>query len=344
MERSIFFKLIIVFISAIIISCQSNKMNKLFDEQERVKEPVSIIFDTDIGPDYDDVGAMAVLHSLADKGEANILATISSNKYEGVASVLNLINTYFKRPEIPIGIASGKAVNEKDWQSWSDSLRIKYPYTINSNAEVEEAIALYRKIITEQPDKSVTVVTIGFLTNMADLLNSLPDQYSDLDGRELVKRKVKVLVCMAGKFPSGKEFNIYKDAKSGQETFEKWPTEIIFSGYEIGEKIKTGIHLINNSKIKNSPVKDAYSISISQSGEDKYGRMSWDQTAVLVAIKGADPYYELIPGKIITEEDGSNTWDNTAFGHYYLKEKMPVEKVTALIDELMQHEPEGSIY
>ena len=36
---------------------------------------VKIILDTDISPDYDDVGAMAVLHALAKRGEAEILAT-----------------------------------------------------------------------------------------------------------------------------------------------------------------------------------------------------------------------------------------------------------------------------
>ena len=41
--------------------------------------PVSVIFDTDMGPDYDDVGALALLHALADSGEVRILATVSSN-------------------------------------------------------------------------------------------------------------------------------------------------------------------------------------------------------------------------------------------------------------------------
>ena len=34
---------------------------------------VKLIFDTDIAEDCDDVGAMAVLHALADKGELEIL-------------------------------------------------------------------------------------------------------------------------------------------------------------------------------------------------------------------------------------------------------------------------------
>jgi len=34
-----------------------------------LQEPVKIIFDTDFGPDYDDVGALAFLHAMADSGK-----------------------------------------------------------------------------------------------------------------------------------------------------------------------------------------------------------------------------------------------------------------------------------
>ena len=61
------------------------------------QKPVPIIFDTDIAPDYDDVGAMALLHAFADQGEATILATISSNAFETTVPTLSVLNTYFKR-------------------------------------------------------------------------------------------------------------------------------------------------------------------------------------------------------------------------------------------------------
>jgi purine nucleosidase len=64
---------------------------------QKSTEPVRIIFDTDPGPDYDDVGALAFLHAMADSGKAEILATISSNKNELVAPSIDVINTYFRR-------------------------------------------------------------------------------------------------------------------------------------------------------------------------------------------------------------------------------------------------------
>src|SRR5687767_14302682 len=103
------------------------------------QKPISIIFDTDIGPDYDDVGAMSVLHAFADRNEINILATIASNKYEGIAGVLNVINTYFNRPDIPIGVPRQEALSIRDSQHWSDSLLKNYPHVIKTNDEVPDA-------------------------------------------------------------------------------------------------------------------------------------------------------------------------------------------------------------
>ncbi|HXL55178.1 MAG TPA: nucleoside hydrolase, partial [Chitinophagaceae bacterium] len=189
--------LLLVFCSLTVSFAQAqNKKNK------------SVIFDTDMGPDYDDVGAITLLHAFADSGKVNILATIASTKYEGVAAVLNVLNTWFKKPAIPIGVPKGNAVTQKDLQHWTDTLIAKYPHAIKSNNEVPDAVELYRKILTQQPDYSVTIITVGFLTNISNLLQSEPDHYSLLTGKDLVKKKVKQLVCMAGKFPAGYEFNI----------------------------------------------------------------------------------------------------------------------------------------
>ena len=90
------------------------------------------------------------------------------------------------------------------------------------------------KLLSSQPDNSVTIVTVGFLTNLSNLLKSQPDNDSPLTGKELVRKKVKSLVSMAGRFPEGKEFNVYMDSAASIYVFENWPGEIIFTGFEIG--------------------------------------------------------------------------------------------------------------
>ncbi len=303
------------------------------------KSPVPVIFDTDMGPDYDDVGAIALLHAFADEGQAKILATIASTNYPNVTSVLSVLNTYFNRPSVPIGVPKGKAVSDKDSQHWSDTITARYPHRIQSNNEVPDAVALYRQILAKQPDHSVTIITVGFFTNLANLLDSGPDQYSKLTGKVLIAQKVQKLVSMAGKFPNGREFNVFKDTPASKIVFTDWPTPILLSGFEIGEKIHSGLPLIQNANIQHSPVKDVFTISLPKSKEDQNGRMSWDQTAVLVGVRGYESYYTVKSGRLTLNADGSNGWDDRATGHQYLVAKMPVPEVEALINKLMQHQP-----
>jgi len=302
-------------------------------------KPISIIFDSDMGPDYDDVGAITLLHAFADSGYVKILATVASTKYEGVVAVLNVFNTYFNRPGTIIGVPKGKALELKDSQHWTDSVLLNYPHTIKKNDEVPDATEVYRKVLASQPDKSVTIVTVGFLTNLSTLLQSGPDKYSGLKGKELVRRKVKQLVCMAGRFPYGSEFNVNRDAEASQFVFNNWETPVLLSGVEIGFKIKTGLQLIHNEAIKNSPVKDVFRICIPLSLQDSAGRMSWDETAVFVAIKGYKPWYRIEQGKMVVADDGSNTWSKDSLLHSYLIEDQSPAIVEHLINRLIMHQP-----
>lgn len=314
----------------------------LFGQIGNAKLPVPVIFDTDIGPDYDDIGAIAILHAMADRGECKILATIASNKHRYIASVLDVMNTYFNRPEIPIAVVRGNAVNIEAWQKWDSSIVSNYPHDIHNNEQAEDALKLYRKILSGQPDQSVTIITVGFLTNMANLLQSGPDEFSSLTGKELISKKVKHLVCMAAIFDNRmgtfKEFNVVKDSIASKITFDNWPTPILFSGFEIGSKIYTGIPIVK-SNINHSPVKDVFARSIPMDLHDKNGRMSWDETAVLVAVRGPGKYFDERKGKIICNPDGSNGWDTNGTRDRYLVMKIPADKLEKMIDSLMMHQP-----
>jgi len=300
---------------------------------------VPIIFDSDMGPDYDDVGAITLLHAFADSGYARILATVASTKYQGVAAVFSVFNTYFGRPDLPIGVPREKALELRDWQHWTDTLISKYPHKVKTNDDVPGATEVYRKILSAQANKSVTIVTTGFLTNLYHLMNSRSDKYSKLNGKELVKQKVKQLVCMAGRFPSGSEFNVNRDALASQFVFNNWPTPVLLSGFEIGMRIKTGLPLVRNASIKNSPAKDVFRICIPMAAEDSAGRMSWDETAVLVAIKGYKPWYKIERGKMEVAEDGSNSWMNDPAVHTHLVEAESPKVVEHLINTIMMHQP-----
>ena len=307
-------------------------------QSQSQQQPVSVIFDTDMSPDYDDVGALTMLHAFADKGEANILATVSSNMYPNAVPCIEIINTYFNRPDIPLG-APRQGPNMVDprfenMEYWPDVLPTKYPHKVKSSADAPDAVEVYRRILAAQPDTSVTIVTVGFLTNLAALLETSGDQYSDLNGSALVKKKVRMLVSMAGGFPRGREFNVMTDSTASVTVFNEWPTPVLLSGFEIGSQVITGPRLVA-SEIQNSPIKDAFTMGLKL---DVNGRQSWDQTAVLVAVCGPHQFFDTIRGRMIVQSNGSNTWQDDQNGpHERLAWKK--DELTRYIEDMMMYQP-----
>lgn len=303
-------------------------------------KPVSLIFDTDLGPDYDDVGALALLHALADSGQVKLLATVSSNRDERVVPCIEVINTYFGRPDIPVGAPKGEGgVSLTAWHrvKWTDVLPAKYPHRTARTSDAPDAVKVYRQILGKQPDKSVVICTVGFFTNLKELLLSGVDEYSPLTGKELVTRKVKRLVSMAGSFPEGKEFNVYCDAAASAVVARDWPTEIVLIGFEIGSVIFTGKQLVG-MPVNDSPVKETYELSFAEGDPD--GRMSWDQTAALVAVKGYEPYFLPEQGMMSVNEAGYNDWKPSAGGkHIRLIAKLPPVQLAAILESYMMHQP-----
>ncbi|KOH44201.1 nucleoside hydrolase [Sunxiuqinia dokdonensis] len=304
------------------------------------KQPVKIIFDTDMGPDYDDVGAIAVLHALAAQGECDILACCASDGYPTIAPTIDVFNQYFKRADIPVGAAGKDAPDFSAGNHWNDSIVTKYFNQNKTNADYPSAVEVYRKTLARQKNNSVTIVTVGFVSNLADLLQSGPDEFSPLSGLELVKKKVKNWVAMAGRFPEGGEFNVNRHPEASFEVFQHWPTPILFSGWEIGSSIFTGRRLADEGSV-NNPLAWAYRYNLdTYEGKKADKRQSWDQTAVLCAVRNPEDYFYVAgPGKFVIFENGHNTWDpDTDASHYFLVHKYPYHKIADVIDELMLYE------
>lgn len=296
-------------------------------------EPVNIIFDTDMAGDVDDVGALAILHQFANSGEAKILACMGSSKLESVPKCIDVVNTFYGRPDIPIGTIKDVGVYADS--KYATKIAEEFPHSVENYDKVPPAYQLYREILANQPDQSVVIVTVGFLTNMSDLLLTKPDEISDLTGVELVKKKVKQWVCMGARFPEGREYNIYRDTFASIHALDNWPTEIVFSGFEIGKKVKTGSNL--KDKPKSNPVRQSYLYY-----NNLNDRESWDQTAVYYAVRGLDDLWTLSSKGIVSiQQDGTSIWKEHADGnHVYLIEKEPPEDVAKKIEDLMLKEPQ----
>jgi len=182
------------------------------------------------------------------------------------------------------------------------------------------------------------MVSVGQVTNFRNLLKTGSDGHSDLDGVDLVKRKVKAWVCMGGKIPEGREANLIHDGPAAAYAIKHWPTPIIFSGWEIGQQIMTGAGL--RKAPEGTPVRRAYELY-----NGLNNRQSWDQTAVLYAVRGLDgglaDYWDVVTrGYLHVNKDGSNEWRNSPDkDHAYLVRKMAPKKIAEVIEELMLRQP-----
>ncbi|HEX4143371.1 MAG TPA: nucleoside hydrolase [Pirellulales bacterium] len=319
-----------------LLSCLALAAIAAGDPIAAAAEPVRVILDTDLSSDVDDVGAVAVLHALADAGEAQILGMGICVNDAASAPCLSALNTFYGRPDIPIGVLPGTG---KDAPSkYTRGVADEFPHRLASAADAPPAVALYRRLLAGQGDRSVVFVSIGPLTNMAALLASPPDEHSDLAGRALVEKKVRTWVAMGGTLPAGREFNFYVDAPATARAVEGWPTPIVFSGFEIGQGIGTGAGL-KDLPAKN-PVRRAYELF-----NGLTDRSSWDQTAVLYAVRGLagklDAMWDLSPsGNVVVAADGANQWQAAPDrGQRYLVAKMPAADVARAIEALMAQPP-----
>lgn len=299
-------------------------------------KPVPIFFDSDIGPDVDDAGAAAILHALADRGEAKILGMACCTSSPWGAPCLDAINTYYGRPDIPIGTFKGAGFLADS--KYNRAVVERFPNDLRNGERAPDATEVYRRVLSRQKDRTAVICAVGPLNNLARLLESGPDRHSKLSGRDLVARKVRQLVIMGGRYPEGKEWNFEQDPKAAVKVAQEWPTPILASGFEIGAAVKTGGRLTAETPVEN-PVRLAYELYVG-AGKD---RESWDLTAVLAAVRGPEPLWSLPPAaQLVSVEpkDGANRARAATEGKFtYLVTRAPVPEVKRVIDDLLIRPP-----
>ena len=330
------------------------------------KAPVKIIFDTDMIGDYDDVGAMAVLHKLADAGECEILATVSSTHSNASAGTVELINWWYGRPDIPVGAVKGEGVGGGSEKHRShikyERLLAKYPgrWRHRNANDAPDANDVYRQVLAAQPDGSVTICTVGFLTNLKRLLQTPPDTHSPLDGRALVKRKVKAWYAMGWKIPQGRECNIQNDPASARYVLENWPTPIVIDDFNYSQYIYAG-RKVAALPDNGNPIRDIFAwcvppvekcpaaAEIIPTGKFKdnvkEGHNCFDQSCVLAAVRGVGSFFDVEKGRMTMVGDkGDNLWMPDPNGpHARMVDKWPRERIAALIDDLMAAPPANRV-
>ncbi len=291
-------------------------------------EPVRILFDTDMGNDVDDALALGVLHALESRGQVKLLAVTLTKDHPLAAPYCDVINTFYGRPEIPLGVVkNGKTPEPSKFLPLAEQIigdQFRFSHRLVDGREAPDATTLLRKTLAAQPDGSVVVVQVGFSTNLARLLASPADDHSPMTGKELVSRKVRLLSLMAGAFtpigkePRYKEYNVVMDIPAAKQLAQDWPTPLVWSGFEIGIAVPYPAVSIENDYgyVKHHPLAEAYRLY----SPPPHNRPTWDLTSVLYAAFPDRGYFGVSSaGNVKVEDDGFTTFTADQNGrHRYL--------------------------
>lgn len=305
---------------------------------------VKLIFDTDFGGDADDLGALAMLNHFQNKNEIELMAVMCWNLEKYAISAIDAVNTFYGNPDIPLGLRAG----DNYFIDWNHSKPIadKLDHDITPE-NAQEATKLYRKLLAESDDKSVVIVTVGPLANIQNLMNSQPDEFSNLNGIDLIHKKVKEFVVMGGQFPSGSsEWNFNGNMLHVTSfVLERVLCPVVFLGYELGVAVKSGE--VFNSLPHDHPLHIGFmhfSKNAPWMNKNFKGKIldnsTFDQTAVLYAVRnGIGTYWTKIEGGFCNaDEKGGNVWveeEKSRLNHCYLVLKMDAEKIATEFEKFM---------
>ena len=288
-------------------------------------EPVKLILDTDMSGDCDDAGALALLHALADQGECEILATIINRKdlANASAAATSAINTWYGRPEIPIGTDKVGPTARQETSLFAPVLRDGFPHAAKPDDLMPDAVEIYRTVFAAQPEGSVTICSVGAFSNLAELCRRDP---------ELVRAKVARLVVMGGQFPprDKPETNIATHPEAAALVARDWPTQIAWQGLEVGHPVITGVGL--KATPAGNPVRQAYEARrYGARPSIEGGQPSYDQAAASYAVRGPDPklWREERGGQVVVDEAGLTRWEPRANGQHVLVHRCCEAKVLA---------------
>ncbi len=250
----------------------------------------NIIFDSDFRSDVDDAGALAILQDCQDKGLISVAGLVAGTSGRSIVAAMDSVNTYYGRPNIPIGLTPNGSAPDVDWYAPTIG-NPRYFVSNQHNSTAPDSTLLYRSLLNGAANSSMTIVVVGAQSGIYKLLQSGTNYGGDginLTGLQLIQSKVAQLVIMGGNFsdPNFVEFNISLDINAAQQVARTWPTPIVYSGYEVGVNIQSG-GALTNPQI--NPVAEGFLIYPYDSGGSSAigNRSSWDESAALYAAVGS---------------------------------------------------------
>ncbi len=265
------------------------------------QKDIRIIYDCDMGSSTDDLFALMMLYRYMDMKRCNLLGVVVDRMNRANADAVDVLNNYYGYPDIPIGLEKFGVKAPRVFIPYHNMAYARntegepiFKRSVGDDGEYMDGYKLYRKILAQQPDKSVTVVSVGFVTCLSRLLQSGPDEFSPMTGLELVQKKIKDIYIMGGVFGDSFEhdYNLTAAIEYSLKFFEMMPkdVDIVFSPGEVGDPLyysaKQVIEDLSWTDVH--PIKWIYEFLV----EDKFQKM-WDPLAVINAVEGDEAIYQI---------------------------------------------------
>jgi hypothetical protein len=239
-----------------------------------------VIIDTDLSRWWDDATAIGIANVLERQGAVNVLGIVSDIRNPVAVAAIDAIDTAYGHAAIPLGAVAHSDANTAP-HGYSDELARRLPHAVRGSDDVPEGVSLYRQLLARQPERSVTIVSIGAYTNLAGLIASP-------DGRRLVTEKVKRLVIMDGLFPGGLgpvtnqklDLAAARAVVAGRTGAAPWPTPIAWVDGLDGIATRVGGTLCARTAA-NNPMRIVYQDLF---GCGPVGDGDWDGPTLLFAL------------------------------------------------------------
>ena len=302
-------------LAAALAFARENGQHTVYDAKRDInvksnyeQQDIRVIYDCDMGSSTDDLFALMMLYRYMDMKRCTLLGVIVDRMDRANADAVDVMNNYYGYPDIPIGLEKAGVKDPHVYIPYHNMAYARdiegrpiFKRSIGDTGEYMDGYKLYRKILAQQPDKSVTIASVGFVTCLSRLLQSGPDEYSPLSGVELVKKKIKNIYMMGGVFGDSFEhdYNFTAAIDFSLKFFELLPKDIdiVFSPGEVGDPLYySAANIIADMNWTDShPIKWIYEYLT----EDKFQKM-WDPLAVINAVEGDDIFYQLSPRGWVT--------------------------------------------
>lgn len=278
------------------------------------------ILDTDIGNDSDDIGALAILCNLARQGKLQIAAVTVCNCQDDCAMAVDIIANCYNQT-FPIGKAKNYGASAQ-YGTYARAICSAFPSRLK-RGEIDDAVRVLRKTLAQ--NQHVSLITIGPLTNVAALAQSVADDVSPLSGKELLQR-VDEMYVMGGNFVDGcAEWNVKEDVSAAQTALAAVDCPITFVPFEAGANVFTGKNFLCG---KRSPMQVGYFV------HNVVPRNSWDPLTVYCATVQCLETSET--GVVQIDDDGVTTFLQNENGkHRFVKNTFDVEDIRQKLEDLM---------